>query len=74
MAKYYVTGGTQRKKVKDYIEWFSYGEASVFMFDDQDMSVTKCASYITPDEIRHGVAVFEAIVKSAETGEKVRPG
>ncbi len=29
---------------------------------------------ITPDEIRHGVAVFEAIVRSAETGEKVRVG
>ena len=29
---------------------------------------------ITPDEIRHGVAVFEAIVRSAETGEKVRLG
>ena len=27
---------------------------------------------ITPDQIRHGVAVFEAIVRSAETGEKVR--
>ncbi len=29
---------------------------------------------ITPDEIRHGTAVFEAIVRSAETGEKVRVG
>ncbi|MEN8007132.1 MAG: hypothetical protein ABFS42_08955 [Candidatus Krumholzibacteriota bacterium] len=52
MAKYYVTGGAQRKKVKDYIEWFSYGEASIFVFDDADGSMTKCASYITPDEIR----------------------
>ena len=52
MGKYYVTGGAQRKKVKDYIEWFSYGEASIFMFDDADGSVVKCASYMTPDEIR----------------------
>ncbi len=29
---------------------------------------------ITPDEIRHAVAVFEAIVRSAETGGKVRVG
>jgi predicted dehydrogenase len=29
---------------------------------------------ITPDEIRHGVAVFEAIVRSDETGERVRVG
>jgi len=27
---------------------------------------------ITPDEIRHGIAMFEAIVRSAETGDKVR--
>lgn len=29
---------------------------------------------ITPDQIRHGIAVFEAIVRSAETGEKVQVG
>jgi predicted dehydrogenase len=29
---------------------------------------------ITPGEIRHCVAVFEAIVRSAEAGEKVRVG
>ena len=29
---------------------------------------------ITQDDIRHGVAVFEAIVRSAETGAKVRVG
>lgn len=52
MAKYYVTGGTQRKKAKDHIEWFSYGEAAIFMFDDGDQTVTKCISYATPDEIR----------------------
>ena len=34
----------------------------------------RAAFPITPDEIRHGVAVFEAIVKSAETGEKVPVG
>ena len=34
----------------------------------------KAAFPITPDQIRHGVAMFEAIVKSAETGEKVRLG
>ena len=34
----------------------------------------KAAFLITPDDIRHGIAVFEAIVRSAETGEKVRVG
>lgn len=52
MGKYYVTGGTQRKNIKDYTEWFSYGEASIFMFDDADRSVARCTSYMTPDDIR----------------------
>jgi predicted dehydrogenase len=34
----------------------------------------KAAFPITPDDIRHGVAVFEAIVRSAETETKVRVG
>jgi len=52
VGKYYVTGGTQRKNAKEGIEWFSYGEASIFIFDDVDGSVAKCVSYMTPDEIR----------------------
>jgi len=52
VSRYYVTGGSQRKDAQSHIEWFNYGEASIFMFDDQDGSVTKCVSYETPDDIR----------------------
>lgn len=52
VSTYYVTGGAQRKKVKDYIEWFSYGEASIFEVDPAQGTVEKRVSYLTPDEIR----------------------
>jgi len=48
---YYVTGGSQRPEAKDYLEWFSYGEASIHRVG-ADGSVRRCVSYKTPDEIR----------------------
>ena len=52
MARYYITGGRQRPNAKDYIEWFSYGEASIFEVDDRDGSVQKRVAYKTPGDIR----------------------
>ncbi len=51
LAGYYVTGGAQRADVKDYLEWFAYGEASIFHVDAGG-GVRRCVSYETPDEIR----------------------
>lgn len=52
MSKYYVTGGSQRPNAKDYIEWFSYGQAAIFLVDDRTGKVEKCVEYRTPDAIR----------------------
>ncbi len=45
MGKYYVTGGTQHPDARGNDEWFSYGEAAIFLVDDSDGSVTKCVTY-----------------------------
>ncbi|MBU8869984.1 MAG: hypothetical protein KOO60_03805 [Gemmatimonadales bacterium] len=52
MSIYYVTGGRQRPNAKGHIEWFSYGKASIFSFDDRNGSIAECATYSTPIEIR----------------------
>ena len=55
----------------DYPTFETVG-AGLDAFDDDVEG--KAAFPITPDEIRHGVAVFEAIVRSAENGKKEQVG
>ena len=50
VAGYYVTGGRQRPDVKDYLEWFSYGEASIHHVDEGG-EVRSCVACKTPDGI-----------------------
>jgi predicted dehydrogenase len=66
--------GTHDEKVWPGLAYPSFETIGAGLEAFADDVEGRAAFPITPDEIRHGVAVFEAIVKSAETGEKVRVG
>ncbi|PID79127.1 hypothetical protein CSB20_11565 [bacterium DOLZORAL124_64_63] len=52
MARFYVTGGRQRNDALNVEEWFSYGAASIYAFDDESGEVTHCLDYQSPPEVR----------------------
>lgn len=52
MARFYITGGRQRKGAKGEEEWFSYAEAMITEVDTVDRTVRLAASYVSPDAHR----------------------
>ncbi len=66
--------GTHDEKAWPDLAYPSYATIGAGLEAFADDVEGTAAFPITPYEIRHGVAVFEAIVRSAETGEKVRLG
>jgi len=52
LARYYITGGSQRPNATQYREWFSYGQAAIVEVDTDSGAITRKATYETPVEIR----------------------
>jgi hypothetical protein len=52
LAVFYVTGGRQRKNVKQQDEWFSYGQAAIVALHEEDGQVVHCLDYMSPEEAR----------------------
>ena len=69
-----MTDGTHHEQEWPGLEYPSYETVGAGLDAFADDVEGRAPFPITPDEIRHGTAVFEAIAKSAETGEKVRVG
>jgi hypothetical protein len=51
LGKFYITGGSQQENAQAHTDWFCYVEARILSVDKSG-SVSHCATYITPDEIR----------------------
>jgi predicted dehydrogenase len=67
-----MTDGTHEEKEWPGLAYPSFETIGAGLDAFADDVEGKAAFPITPDEIRHCIAMFEAIVRSAETGEKVR--